>query len=67
LSFLSFLSFLSDLAVSEVALATAFFLSSAILLPPYFVSLWRVCFLQNLQYFFISNLSGLFFFSFIVL
>ena len=30
------------------------------LLAFYFVSLCAVCFLQNLQYFFISSLSGVF-------
>ena len=33
----------------------------------YLVSLWRVCFLQNLQYLFISRRSGSFFLFFIVL
>ena len=33
----------------------------------YFVSLCIVCFLQNLQYFFVSILSGCFFLSFVVL
>ena len=43
------------------------FFLSAISSPPYLVSLWRVCFLQNLQYLFISSLSGVFFLFFIVL
>ena len=33
----------------------------------YFVSLWTVCFLQNLQYFFISRRSGSFFLFFMEL
>lgn len=33
---------------------------------PYFVSLWSVCLRQNLQYFFISSLSGSFFLFFLV-
>ena len=33
----------------------------------YLVSLCIVCFLQNLQYFFVSILSGWFFFSFVML
>ena len=33
---------------------------------PYFVSLWSVCLRQNLQYFFISSLSGSFFLFFMV-
>ena len=33
---------------------------------PYFVSLWSVCLRQNLQYFFISSLSGSFFLFFSV-
>ena len=37
------------------------------LITRYFVSLCRVCFLQNLQYLFISSLSGSFFLFFIVL
>jgi len=40
---------------------------SATALHHYFVSLWTVCFWQNLQYFFISILSGSFFLFFIVL
>ena len=35
--------------------------------PPYLVSLCGVCFLQNLQYLFISILSGSFFLFFLVL
>src|SRR5699024_331701 len=35
--------------------------------PDYFVSLCNVCFLQNLQYFFVSILSGCVFLSFVIL
>jgi len=48
----------------------AFFSVSAIgspLTKDYLVSLCIVCFLQNLQYFFVSILSGWFFFSFVML
>ena len=56
---------IADGEKEKIASELSFF-AITVLLPAYFVSLWRVCFLQNLQYLFISNLSGVFFLFFIV-
>lgn len=48
-------------ALATFAAAEVFSFSPFLYLPTYFVSLWRVCFLQKRQYLFISSLSGVFF------
>ena len=61
----------SDLRPANQFFFLLFFADSVILSPlvslNYLVSLCIVCFLQNLQYFLVSILSGWFFFSFVML